>query len=100
MPGPGRPFQKGQGGKPKGAINKTAQKVKEAFAQLLEDNLDQMYEDLASLKPKERLDFMKDLSEYIMPKLARVQSDIEIGEETRQVLRSWTIQPVPPKDAD
>ncbi len=92
----GTPFQKGNSGRPQGTVNKSAQKVKEAFAKLLQDNIPQMEADLAELSPKDRLIFIKDLSEYIMPKLARVQSDIELGEETKEVLRSWVIQPVKP----
>ncbi len=70
-------FQKGNPGKPKGATNKTTDKVKAAFAMLLENNLEKLQEDLDKLKPIERINFLKDLSEYIIPKLARVDSTID-----------------------
>jgi hypothetical protein len=84
-------FKKGNPGKPQGAVNKSALKVKEAYAKLLEENIEQLREDVASMKSKDRAYFLKDLSEYIMPKLARVQSDLELGEKTRETLRSWVI---------
>jgi hypothetical protein len=70
----GKQFQKGNPGKPKGSVNKTTQKIKDAYAKLLEGNLHALQEDLLLLEPKDRLHFLLSLSEYILPKLARVEA--------------------------
>ena len=35
-------FTEGNSGKPKGAVNKTSNKIREAFQKLIEDNLENM----------------------------------------------------------
>lgn len=69
---------KGQktGGRKAGSLNKATAKIKDAYSQLLENNLETLQDDLNSLKPLDRLRFMLDLSEYVIPKLARTEADI------------------------
>ena len=69
-------FEKGQSGnpngKPKGVLSKDTQKFKEALNNLLEQSADQMISWLGEIdNPKQRFDVLKDLAEYIHPKLAR-----------------------------
>lgn len=70
------------GGRSKGTPNKATQNIKDAYCKLLEDNLEHLQKDLASLEPKDRLRFMLDLSEYIIPKLARTEADITSNGES------------------
>lgn len=71
-------FQPGQsgnlGGRPKGAVNKSTVKIKEAFHNLLENNLDNISQWLAQVAakdPQKAIDLTLRLSEYVIPKLAR-----------------------------
>lgn len=56
-------------GRTTGARNKTTQAIKIAYANLVHDNLDKLQEDIDSLKPRERLQFMMELSKYVVPTL-------------------------------
>jgi len=61
-------------GRPKGVGNKSTNEIKEAYQKLLEANLDNMSTWLAQVAakdPKEAIDLMLKLSEYLVPKLAR-----------------------------
>ena len=56
-------------GRPKGSVNRATAKVREVYAQLLEENLDQLKEDFKKLEPKERIRLMLDMSKYVIPTL-------------------------------
>ena len=76
-------FTEGNSGKPKGAVNKTSNKIREAFQKLIEDNLENMtiwLMQVAADDPKAALDIMSKLGEYTTPKLARVETKHEIDE--------------------
>ena len=63
-------------GKPKGAVNKSTQIVREAIANLLErnaPNMDRWLNEVAQDDPYKALDLMNKLSEYHIPKLARTE---------------------------
>lgn len=62
-------FTKGNNGKPKGAKNRTTQKVREAFTELVENNLDKLQADLNTMTAKDRVRTILDLAQYIVPKL-------------------------------
>ncbi len=77
---PGNPnFHKGMEplnphGRPKGAKNKTTENIRKAYQQLTEDNLDNMtlwLSQIAADDPKQAMEMMIKLSEYVIPKLAR-----------------------------
>jgi hypothetical protein len=53
--------------------NKANAKVKEAFANLLENNLEGLQKDIDSLEAKDRLRFLIDLSAYVIPKLKAIE---------------------------
>lgn len=70
------PFEKGKSGNPagriKGAPTKETARFKEALNELLESQADKMVLWLEEIdNPKQRFDVIKDLAEYIHPKLAR-----------------------------
>ena len=61
-------------GRPVGSKNKVTQKIRKAYQQLTEDNLENMslwLADIAADNPKEAMELMLKLSEFIIPKLAR-----------------------------
>lgn len=65
------PFQQGNklGGRKAGSQNKATTKVREAFTNLLEDNLQQLREDFKELEPKDRIKLFMELSKYVIPQL-------------------------------
>jgi hypothetical protein len=73
-PGPGRPS---------GSANKITQQIKEAFAMLLEGNLDKMsawLEEIGKEDPMNAMRIMMELSERFVPKLARTEVTGKDGE--------------------
>ena len=68
-------FEKGNGGKPKGAENKTTKRAKELVVELVEAGLPDALEKLKSIKdPKEYLDALAKFISYVVPK----QSDVSV----------------------
>jgi hypothetical protein len=86
------PFEKGVSGnpqgKPKGAANKTTNKIREAFQNLIEANLENMtlwLTQVAADDPKGALDLLNKMAEYTTPKLARVENSHEAADELTQI---------------
>lgn len=73
MPKSDTTFKPGNPGKPKGAVNHVTQDVRDKFRQLLEGiGVAQLQEDLQAIEnPKDRLQIIIGLAEFIIPKLAR-----------------------------
>lgn len=81
-----RGLKKGQtnnpAGRPKGATNIATRDIKEAYRQLIEKNLDNLtgwLEKIADKDPEKAIRIINDLSEYVIPKLAR--TDLTNGGE-------------------
>lgn len=77
-------FKKGQSGnplgRPKGSSNSNARMIREKFNEVVENqlqNLDGWLLDIAKEDPKAALDMIVKLAEYCLPKLSRVQSEVE-----------------------
>lgn len=73
-------FQPGESGnpngRPKGSVNKSTKQVREAYQNLVEMNLDNMttwLTQVASENPEKAMTLMLQLSEFIIPKLARTE---------------------------
>lgn len=87
-------FKKGNKGKPKGAVNKVTQDIRAKFQQLLDGiSVVQMQDDLMEMEPKDRMNIIAGLSEYIIPKLARTTIDGEIGIKTISETTIFQIKP-------
>lgn len=85
------PFEKGHkkvGGRQQGSKNKATSKVREAFTNLLEDNLDQLREDFKELEPKDRIRLFMELSKYVIPQL----KSTEIKGDSENPLQITTVK--------
>jgi hypothetical protein len=73
------PFEKGNklGGRNKGSVNKTTTKIRNAFAELLEDNLPKLKDDLEQLDPAQRVRLLIDLSKYVIPQLKATEHKLD-----------------------
>jgi hypothetical protein len=68
------PIPKGQtnnpDGRPKGVPNKVTQKTKGIIANIIKNDFNTLSEDIASLEPKERLEFFIKLLPFVIPRRA------------------------------
>ena len=74
MQGPGKGKTNNPNGRKKGVPNKATRDIKEAYRQLIEKNLDNLtkwIEQIAAKDPEKAIRILADLSEYVVPKLAR-----------------------------
>jgi hypothetical protein len=65
------------GGRAKGTSNKVTTEIREFYKELIENNLEQIKADLKELTPKERIEVLIKLSEYVIPKLNKVESNVD-----------------------
>lgn len=57
-----------------GTPNKVTATARERFKQLMDNySIEKMQEDVNSLTPKDRLTFIADIAEYVIPKLQRTE---------------------------
>lgn len=74
-------FQKGNAGKPKGAVNKTTKDVRASLALIAERNVEKLEAWIAEVEdPHKRADLLLRLFEYHIPKLARQELTGKDGE--------------------
>lgn len=69
-------FKPGQGGRPKGAMNKITKEYKERVEWVLGLLDETLEEDLSKLRPTDKVKLWFDLQEYIRPKLQRMNVDL------------------------
>lgn len=65
------------GGRIKGTPNKVTKDIRESYQLLIEKSLDRLESDLMELTPKERIEVLIKLSEYVIPKLNKIESNID-----------------------
>ena len=73
-------FTKGSSeGRKKGVPNRSTSEIRDSFQMLLENHIDLLEEDIRSLEPKDRIQLLLSLANYILPKLRSIdlQSDVE-----------------------
>ena len=75
----GRFLSENQAGRKAGTPNRSSAQIRGSFQMLLENNIDLMQEDILSLEPKDRIQLLLSLANYILPKLRSIdlQSDVE-----------------------
>jgi hypothetical protein len=64
-------------GRPKGAVNRTSQQLREMITGFLEENFEKVVSDFGELKPKDRVKLYCDLLQYGLPRLQAVQIETE-----------------------
>jgi hypothetical protein len=64
-------------GRPKGAVNRTSQQLREMISGFLEENFEKVVSDFGELKPKDRVKLYCDLLQYGLPRLQAVQIETE-----------------------
>lgn len=62
------------GGRKAGTPNKTTKQFREQIEELIEYNFEKVQDDIDSLEPKERLNFLVKLYDFVVPKLQRVDA--------------------------
>lgn len=74
-----RASEAGKSSSRKGVPNKTTKEIRDAFQCFVEDNLPKLQEMFDSIpRPQDKLAFLKELSEYILPKLSRAEVKAEV----------------------
>ena len=95
-------FKPGNMGRPKGSTNKLTTEKKQRLEWIVEELEETLEEDIATMKPKERVELWLSLQEYIRPKLQRMNVDIAPVEDrltkiTFEVVQSALIVDEPNK---
>lgn len=67
------PFQRGNPGKPKGAVNKNSEELRKFLGDFLNKNRKTIQTDFDCLKPVDRLRFITDIMPFILPKLRQTE---------------------------
>lgn len=100
MPGPSKPFPKGNPGKPKGTVNRSTAQVREIFALTMSRQIDAIDEAFAKVRetdPAKYLDLVAKLMPYFMPRKVDVTSD---GQQLAPIVIDWGDKPTDEENKD
>lgn len=61
------------GGRTAGTPNKDTKAIREKFAMLVDNNVEQLQTDLDAMKPKDRVDSIIQFAKFVMPTLKAVE---------------------------
>ena len=78
------PFEKGHTysvGRPKGKSNKSTEIVKKNVAQLLENNIQIVQEDLDQMQPRDRVNALLQFMKFVVPTKKAIEVDNRISQE-------------------
>lgn len=75
------------GGRAAGTPNKVSGTLKEWLTSLIDKNRDQIEKDLQNLEPKERLQMIEKLMQYVIPKQAAQQVKLDFDSLTDEQLQ-------------
>lgn len=71
------PFIKGQSGnplgKPKGTKTKSVSELRSRIQLIIDNNLDAIENDIANLDPKDRIQALERLMQYVLPKIQSIE---------------------------
>jgi hypothetical protein len=75
-------------GRPKGKPNKITQDVRQWLSTVIDKNRRQMERDLKALEPKERLQMLEKLMQYVIPKQQAVSAEVDFSTLTDDQLNT------------
>ena len=75
-------------GRPKGTPNKITQDMRQWLSTVIDKNRRQMERDLKALKPKERLQMLEKLMQYVIPKQQAVKAEVDFATLTDDQLNT------------
>jgi hypothetical protein len=84
-------FKPGEGGRPKGALNKNAKQVKDLLTDIVSNEMESLSERINQLSDKERLDILVKLLPYIMPKCQQDDTLFDMVQVSRK-LPKWMLE--------
>lgn len=79
-------WKKGQGGKPKGALNKTTKEAHELFMYIMNGQVGNIKEALVKIKrddPEKYINALSKLFQYYLPRKTEVEATIHLPEITK-----------------
>ena len=68
-------------GRKLGSKNRANLKIKEAFSQIVQDNVEQLINDIKSLTAKDRVNAILTMAKFIVPSLKAVEMDATVDNE-------------------
>jgi hypothetical protein len=78
-------------GRPKGSKNKTTTEIKEKWREVLENQMQNLEQDLESMKPEDRVKLIASISEFFIPKLQRQSIGIENANDFLSFLKETSM---------
>lgn len=75
-------------GRPKGTPNKITQDMRQWLSTVIDKNRRQMERDLKALKPKERLQMLEKLMQYVIPRQQAVKAEVDFATLTDDQLNT------------
>lgn len=69
-------FSKGEGGRPKGAVNRTAKRLKESLEVIANGTIELLTERLEKLSNRELIQLLQATSKHILPTLSSIDADV------------------------
>jgi uncharacterized protein (UPF0305 family) len=76
------------GGRQKGTPNKVTASVKDWLSHVIDKNRRQMERDIKALEPKDRLQMLEKLMQYVVPKQQAVNANVDFGKLSDEQLNA------------
>jgi hypothetical protein len=73
-------------GRPKGTPNRDSAEIRANFQLLIEGNMEQLQDDLNSLKPYERIKIILELARFVIPQMKSTQLTANVNDKRFQPL--------------